>query len=134
MKLFRFLNNLWNFKKELWEYQKYDYSYSLMMFKKAISLQKKDLKDDETLFAQVSRMEFLLTSVINDDYVERAEKELNIIAKSRFKIVNNEYVNLATPEDKANIRLIYELAMKTERTEWDELCLSFKENLRKFWS
>lgn len=121
----RFFKNIYIFRKDLYQFQPWDYMFNLKIFKTSLEQLSKSLINgnevDEYRFPkvkQVNRAIEILNNVIEDNYSEMAEKQLNmkLIFSDLFSDVDNR-----SDEEKANTATIMNLTHKLEEDEWNEL-------------
>jgi hypothetical protein len=140
-----FFKNLWRFRKEIWEYRDWDYNFTLKMWRASLFhlceyIDKKGLEIDDTRIKKVYYMKralFLMDCIINDNFVESAEKELGYeLSPAFFEFEptkrNGEtwytLINNKTPEEKEKDRNIYDRAALIEKETWGELMDILKGN------
>jgi hypothetical protein len=130
-----FLSNIWNFRKALWRYRWYSYGYSLEMFKTGIELMEKKMHNGHEIektrnkkIAKMQRAILLMDHVINDAFIELAEKELGEVIlhdwefepspdhPGSFQMIDNE-----SEEEKAHNSRVFARAREIEKLEWKEL-------------
>jgi hypothetical protein len=135
-----FFKNVWRFRKELYNHQWWDYRYTLEMLYRSLSimvvkLEKDGIEEDVSRgkkVVKIKRALELLKHKLDDDYVERAEKELGELSRNPFefeKIEGSDSYRLVdndTPADKKHARKVYKRARVIEDKEWKELWDIFK--------
>lgn len=142
-----FLKNIWRFRRELWRHQWWDYHFNLEILHRSLSITYQGLKKrghevDETRNPKLKSIERalqLIENKLNDNYVERVEKEVGemVYHEWEFEKVNEDSYQLVdkdTPEEKAHNKLVFDKARELEEKEWKELWDIFKgtKNSKKF--
>ena len=135
-----FVKNIWRFRKELYNHQWWDYRFTLEMLYRSLSimvvkLEKDGIEEDISRgrkVVKIKRALELLKHKLDDDYVERAEKELGELSRNPFefeKIEGSDSYRLVdndTPAEKKHAKKVYKRARVIEETEWKELWDIFK--------
>ena len=135
-----FFKNVWRFRKELYNHQWWDYRFTLEMLYRSLSimvvkLEKDGIEEDVSRgkkVVKIKRALELLKHKLDDDYVERAEKELGELSRNPFefeKIEGSDSYRLVdndTPAEKKHAKKVYKRARVIEETEWKELWDIFK--------
>jgi hypothetical protein len=133
-----FFKNLWRFRKEIWGYRDWDYNFTLKMWRASLFhlceyIHKKGLEVDETRLKKVHYMKraiFLMDCIINDTFIEAAEKELGYeLSNASFGFEPSErngeiwytLINNKTPEEEEKDKNIYDRADFIEKETWGEL-------------
>jgi hypothetical protein len=133
-----FFKNFWRFKKELWRYREWDYNFVLKMWRTSLFylceyIDKEGLEINETRIKKVYYMKralFLMDCIINDTFVEAAEKELGYeLSPASFEFEpierNGEtwysLINNKTPEEQEKDTQINNRADLIEKETWGEL-------------
>jgi len=136
MKFVIFLKNIWIFRKFLWYYRWWDFVFILQSLKYSIknsekNLRKKGNEIELSRFKKCDKMKRavdIIDHIINYNYIELAEKELNknIINKGFYflPIENSDsYEMLNNLDDYENNHNneIYKKSDEIEEKEWNEL-------------
>ena len=130
-----FFKNICYFRKEMWKHRKWDYHYSLILFRKSLTMLRdvkindheiEDTKNKKIL--QMNRVIQILDNIIDDNYIEMAEKESNKeIVYRGFEFIpieNSEYFEMKddlTESESESNRTIYTLSNTIGENEWNEL-------------
>jgi len=102
-----FVKNVWRFRRELWNHQWWDYRFNLEMLYRSLSITYKGMKErgdevSETREPKLKSMERaleLLKYKLDDDYVQRAEKELGPLSKWDWEVdEDGVLIDRDTPE------------------------------------
>jgi len=130
----RFLKNIWRFRKELASHEWWDYRYTLEMLYRSLSimvvkLEKDGIEEDSSRgkkVVKIKRALELLKHKLDDDYVERAEKELGELYSNpwEFELTedgNYRLIDNDTKDEKEHNSKVFKLAHKLEDKEWIEL-------------
>jgi hypothetical protein len=134
-----FFKNVWRFRKELYNHQWWDYRYTLEMMYRSLSimvvrLEKDGIEEDVSRgkkVAKIKRALELLKHKLDDDYVERAEKELGELYYNPWEFEKTEDGNYRlidndTPAEKKHASKVFKRARVIEEKEWKELWDIFK--------
>lgn len=140
-----YVKNCWVFRKELKEHRTYDYNYSLIMFKKSLEtlrdgLNKSQMHENTILrVTEIDKMIECLQRLIEDSYIEIAEKSLNMVMvlNTETHNIDNKYtysIITNTEADNENNRLIDECAKykRDEDIRYIQGC--FEERLFCWWN
>ena len=130
----RFFKNIWRFRKELASHEWWDYTYTLQMMYRSLSIMVVKLEKDgieEAVgrgkkVAKIKRALELLKHKLDDDYVERAEKELGELYSNPWEFEptedgNYRLIDNDTKDEKEHNSKVFKLAHKLEDKEWIEL-------------
>ncbi len=130
----RFFKNIWRFRKELAQHEWWDYRYTLEMLYRSLSimvvkLEKDGIEEDVSRGKKVQKIKRaleLLKHKLDDDYIERVEKELGelILHDWEFEELengNHRLIDNDTPAERKHNRMIFKEAHKLEDKEWIEL-------------
>ena len=120
-----FLENIWFFRKELYAFRSWDYSYNLDLFRRSLEKTVNTIEIyghevDESRFKKVAKIKRaiqLIENVRNDNYVDKAEKELGKRLHVDWEWIDKE----DTEEEKLHNKKIFERAREIEDSEWKEL-------------
>ena len=145
----RFFKNIWRFRNELASHEWWDYRYTLEMLYRSLSImvvkmEKDGIEEHSSRMKKVNSIKRaleLLKHKLDDDYVERAEKELGPISYKpiRFEPVEGKeglfsLVDDDTPAEKKQTLKVFRRARVIEKKEWNELWDIFKgTKLSKHW-
>jgi hypothetical protein len=134
-----FLKNIWRFRKELADYDWWDYRFTLNMLERSLYFMEKGIREKgievaESRNQKVKAMKRALEILRNnreDNYIERAEKELGELTARpfEFKKIDDEHEELLdkrTPEEIKHDRRILKRSHELENNEWNELWEIFK--------
>lgn len=129
-----FLKNIWFFRKELCRHQWWDYTYTLEMLHRSLVIMESKMHSGkeirETRDKKIQKMQRAITileSMIEHDYIERAEEELGKIHIRPIiweKIENEDLYKLVdddTLAEKRHATKVYKRARQIENKEWKEL-------------
>ena len=129
-----FFKNVWRFRKELYNHQWWDYRYTLEMLYRSLSimvvkLEKDGIEEDVSRMKKVAKIKRaleLLKHKLDDDYVERAEKELGELYSNPWEFEptedgNYRLIDNDTKDEKEHNSKVFKLAHKLEDKEWIEL-------------
>ena len=129
-----FFKNVWRFRKELYNHQWWDYRYTLEMMYRSLSimvvkLEKDGIEEDSSRgkkVVKIKRVLELLKHKLDDDYVERAEKELGELYYDPWEFEKTEDGNYRlidndTPAEKKHASKVFKRARVIEEKEWIEL-------------
>ena len=130
----RFFKNIWRFRKELAQHEWWDYRYTLEMLYRSLSIMVVKLEKDgievdssrDKKVASIKRALELLKHKLDDDYVDRAEKELGELHSNpwEFELTedgNYRLIDNDTKDEKEHNSKVFKLAHKLEDKEWIEL-------------
>ena len=130
----RFFKNIWRFRKELASHEWWDYRYTLEMLYRSLSimvvkLEKDGIEEDISRGRKVEKIKRaleLLKHKLDDDYVERAEKELGELYSNPWEFEptedgNYRLIDNDTKDEKEHNSKVFKLAHKLEDKEWIEL-------------
>jgi hypothetical protein len=130
----RFFKNIWRFRKELASHEWWDYRYTLEMLYRSLSIMVVKLENDgievdssrDKKVASIKRALELLKHKLDDDYVERAEKELGELYSNPWEFEptedgNYRLIDNDTKDEKEHNSKVFKLAHKLEDKEWIEL-------------
>jgi len=130
----RFFKNIWRFRKELSSHEWWDYRYTLEMLYRSLSIMVVKLENDgievdssrNKKVASIKRALELLKHKLDDDYVERAEKELGELYSNPWEFEptedgNYRLIDNDTKDEKEHNSKVFKLAHKLEDKEWIEL-------------
>jgi murein L,D-transpeptidase YafK len=130
----RFFKNIWRFRKELASHEWWDYRYTLEMLYRSLSimvvkLEKDGIEEDASRMKKVVKIKRaleLLKHKLDDDYVERAEKELGELYSNPWEFEptedgNYRLIDNDTEDEKEHNSKVFKLAHKLEDKEWIEL-------------
>jgi hypothetical protein len=130
----RFFKNIWKFRKELASHEWWDYRYTLEMLYRSLSIMVVKLENDgieidssrDKKVASIKRALELLKHKLDDDYVERAEKELGELYSNPWEFEptedgNYRLIDNDTKDEKEHNSKVFKLAHKLEDKEWIEL-------------
>lgn len=125
-----FFENIWFFRKELWKFRSWDYTFNLMLLSRSLEKTVNTLEfyGNEIEIPRMKKVEkikrviLLINSLREDDYIDRAEKELGELKNLRGWLTNTE----DTLEEKEHNRKVFDLATKIEKDEWNELFVILK--------
>ena len=130
----RFFKNIWRFRKELASHEWWDYRYTLEMLYRSLSIMVVKLENDgievdssrNKKVESIKRALELLKHKLDDDYVERAEKELGELYSNPWEFEptedgNYRLIDNDTKDEKEHNRKVFKLAHKLEDKEWIEL-------------
>jgi hypothetical protein len=130
----RFFKNIWRFRKELAQHEWWDYRYTLEILYRSLSIMVVRLEKDgievdssrDKKVASIKRALELLKHKLDDDYVERAEKELGELYSNpwEFELTedgNYRLIDNDTKDEKEHNSKVFKLAHKLEDKEWIEL-------------
>ena len=130
----RFFKNIWRFRKELAQHEWWDYRYTLEMLYRSLSIMVVKLEKDgievdssrDKKVASIKRVLELLKHKLDDDYVDRAEKELGELHSNpwEFELTedgNYRLIDNDTKDEKEHNSKVFKLAHKLEDKEWIEL-------------
>jgi hypothetical protein len=144
----RFFRNVWRFRKVLWNHQWWDYRFTLETLHTSLSIMEEGMSTKgwevrETRDKKVEKMRRvleLLQHKIDDDYVDRAEKELGDIRYTPWEFEevegNSDLVKMVdndSDEDKQHNRKVFELAREIEEKEWREIWDIFRGQDPEEW-
>jgi hypothetical protein len=145
----RFIKNSWKFRKELIDYYPFDYAYSLRLLLRSLIIQEENMRlrsneDNESLDKKTKKMRRairLLQNKIEDNYVQKAEKELGKELKYgeiEFKQMPNGLYEMTSTVDndetiKNDNREIIKYSVLIENKEWSELWDIIKGTKWKDW-
>jgi hypothetical protein len=134
-----FLKNIWRFRKELWSHSWWDYRFTLNILERSLTIMEKGMSEkgievSETRKPKVMKMRRALELLKNnreDNFVERAEKELGELKLSewQFELLENGNRRLIDDEnedDREHNRKVYQRATQIENDEWNEMWEIFK--------
>jgi murein L,D-transpeptidase YafK len=130
----RFFKNIWRFRKELASHEWWDYRYTLEMLYRSLSimvvkLEKDGIEEDASRMKKVVKIKRaleLLKHKLDDDYVERAEKELGELYSNPWEFEptedgNYRLIDNDTEDEKEHNSKVFKLTHKLEDKEWIEL-------------
>jgi hypothetical protein len=130
----RFFKNIWRFRKELAHHEWWDYRYTLEMLYRSLSimvvkLEKDGIEEDVSRGKKVQKIKRaleLLKHKLDDDYIERVEKELGELYLNPWEFEptedgNYRLIDNDTKDEKEHNRKVFKLAHKLEDKEWIEL-------------
>ena len=130
----RFFKNIWRFRKELASHEWWDYRYTLEMLYRSLSimvvkLEKDGIEEDVSRGKKVQKIKRaleLLKHKLDDDYIERVEKELGELYSNPWEFEptedgNYRLIDNDTKDEKEHNRKVFKLAHKLEDKEWIEL-------------
>ena len=130
----RFFKNIWRFRKELASHEWWDYRYTLEMLYRSLSIMVVKLENDgievdssrNKKVESIKRALELLKHKLDDDYVERAEKELGELYSNPWEFEptedgNYRLIDNDTKDEKEHNSKVFKLAHKLEDKEWIEL-------------
>jgi hypothetical protein len=130
----RFFKNIWRFRKELASHEWWDYRYTLEMLYRSLSimvvkLEKDGIEEDVSRGKKVQKIKRaleLLKHKLDDDYIERVEKELGELYLNPWEFEptedgNYRLIDNDTKDEKEHNRKVFKLAHKLEDKEWIEL-------------
>jgi hypothetical protein len=130
----RFFKNIWRFRKELAHHEWWDYRYTLEMLYRSLSIMVVKLENDgievdssrNKKVASIKRALELLKHKLDDDYVDRAEKELGELYSNPWEFEptedgNYRLIDNDTKDEKEHNSKVFKLAHKLEDKEWIEL-------------
>jgi hypothetical protein len=130
----RFFKNIWRFRKELAQHEWWDYRYTLEMLYRSLSIMVVKLENDgievdssrNKKVASIKRALELLKHKLDDDYVDRAEKELGELYSNPWEFEptedgNYRLIDNDTKDEKEHNSKVFKLAHKLEDKEWIEL-------------
>ena len=130
----RFFKNIWRFRKELASHEWWDYRYTLEMLYRSLSimvvkLEKDGIEEDVRRGKKVQKIKRaleLLKHKLDDDYIERVEKELGELYLNPWEFEptedgNYRLIDNDTKDEKEHNRKVFKLAHKLEDKEWIEL-------------
>jgi hypothetical protein len=130
----RFFKNIWRFRKELAHHEWWDYRYTLEMLYRSLSIMVVKLENDgievdssrNKKVASIKRALELLKHKLDDDYVERVEKELGELYLNPWEFEptedgNYRLIDNDTKDEKEHNSKVFKLAHKLEDKEWIEL-------------
>lgn len=158
----RFVRNVYLFRESLMQYRWYDYDGTLSFMKTSIEDMAKNIKSHgieiyrtrNLKIKKMNRSVEILNHILNDNYIELAEKKIGKIAKHDVTFVPSkshegmfEVKDTLTSIQKKHQTKVFELHRKIEIEEWCELwdILKGKEikenfeeefdgtNLREWW-
>jgi len=127
------IKNIWYFRKELYNFRSWDYSYNLQFLKRTLERTLICIENgnevDESRLVKVNKIKRtieLLDNKLSDNYMEQAEKILNIkhkisfhwneLPNGNFEMINDESLE----QQQINMK-IHELSAKLEEEQWEEL-------------
>jgi len=130
----RFFKNIWRFRKELAHHEWWDYRYTLEMLYRSLSimvvkLEKDGIEEDSSRGKKVQKIKRaleLLKHKLDDDYVERVEKELGELYSNPWEFEptedgNYRLIDNDTRDEREHNSKVFKLAHKLEDKEWIEL-------------
>ena len=130
----RFFKNIWRFRKELAHHEWWDYRYTLEMLYRSLSimvvkLEKDGIEEDSSRGKKVQKIKRaleLLKHKLDDDYVERVEKELGELYSDPWEFEptedgNYRLIDNDTKDEREHNSKVFKLAHKLEDKEWIEL-------------
>jgi hypothetical protein len=133
---FRFIKNTWKFRKELSDFYSWDYTYNLNLFKKSIELTKDCIDKyghevDESRLPKIEKMKRVIELINNfneSNFIEQAQIILGLETVSNYSFESIEdkpeyyhMIDHATAEEQENNKKIFNLSMKLEEEQWNEL-------------
>jgi hypothetical protein len=135
----RFFKNIWRFRKELASHEWWDYRYTLEMLYRSLSimvvkLEKDGIEEDVSRGKKVQKIKRaleLLKHKLDDDYIERVEKELGELYLNPWEFEptedgNYRLIDNDTEEQTIHNRKVFKLASAIDDREWRELWNIFK--------
>ena len=133
-----FFKNVWLFRKQLYNFYAFDYTYNLQLFKRSLELTLNVIKDGNESdiirnkkIEKIKRAIELLSNFIDDNFLEQAEKELNleyivkdwefVIEGEGFRLVDNE-----NSEERIQNKRISDRSFELHKSQWKELWQIFE--------
>lgn len=125
-----FVKNIWKFRKELWNYSWWDYQFMLMFMRRctfdmAVNFERKGWEVEVTRRKKVDMMlraAIIMDNIIDDRYLEMAEKQLGLEYNSNWDIDEDGKLTFNdTPQQKKDNKKISLLSDKLQEQEWEEL-------------
>lgn len=129
-----FIKNIWRFRRELWKHRWWDHAFTLMILKRSLEIQEEGMRtkgweEKHSLHKKLTRMKRvieLLQNQIDDNFIDKAEKELGQLNFSGFQFEETEdgkyaLVDEDTEEEKEHNRKIFKRAHEIEEAEWKEI-------------
>lgn len=142
----RFFKNIWRFRKVLWNHQWWDYRFTLETLHTSLTIMEKGMSTKgievpltrDKKVAMMRRSLWLLQNNLDDNYIERAEKELGKrkIYDWEFEETENGNYTLKdeeTPEEQEHSGKVFARAREMEKIEWVELWNIFKGQDPEEW-
>lgn len=119
-----FIENMWYFRKELWEFRSWDYHFNLMMFSRSLEKTANTIEYyghevDESRLKKVRKIKraiHIISCLREDDYIERAEKEIGKLKNLGGWLNDIE----DTDQEKEHNRKVFAFAKEIEDYEWYE--------------
>jgi len=134
-----FFKNIWRFRKELYNHQWWDYHFTLEMLYRSLSimvvkLEKDGIEEDDSRMKKVGKIYRALELIkhkLDNDYVNRAEKELGELYSNPWEFEptddgNYRLIDNDTKDEKEHIAKVFKRAKEIEEVEWKELWEIFK--------
>lgn len=132
--LIHFINNLWVFRGVLWRFRWWSHHYTLDILKRSLELMSSGLErygneveeSRNKKISKINRSIELLNSIIEEDYIDRAELELGETSDTPFdtkELENGSYqlIDKRTDKEKEHDSKVYDFARELEQSEWNEL-------------
>lgn len=129
-----FIKNVWKFRRELWKHRWWDHDFTLMILKRSLEIQEEGMRtkgweEKHSLHKKLTRMKRvieLIQNQIDDNFIDKAEKELGQLNFSSFQFEETEdgkyaLVDEDTEEEKEHNRKIFKRAHELEEAEWKEI-------------
>ena len=132
----RFFRNLWMFRKDLYSYRWYSGQHAVLPFMKTALLDMANKIDERGMeveksknkkVAKMYRAAFLMERMIEDDFIEIAERELGELQNTHieFEPADKEgfwqLKDSDTPEQRIHNRKVFTRAREIEEQMWIEL-------------
>ena len=129
-----FIKNIWRFRRELWKHRWWDHDFTLMILKRSLEIQEEGMRtkgweEKHSLHKKLTRMKRvieLIQNQIDDNFIDKAEKELGQLYLSDFGFEETEngmyaLVDEDTEEQKEHNRKVFKRAHEIEEAEWKEI-------------
>ena len=130
-----FVKNIWRFRKALAFHRWYDWRGDLLFLsiafkRKALLLEKYGIEVEDNRLKKISAMNRaaqIIDYLVNDEFVELAEKELGPVIYTETTFVsiegssNYEWVDEGTPEEQEHNSKVYRRSFEIEKELWIEL-------------
>lgn len=130
-----FFKNIWIFRKALVYHRWYDWRGDLLFLsialkRKAVLLEKYGLEVSESRLKKIAAMNRatqIIDYLVNDEFVELAEKELGLVIYTETTFVpiegtnTYEWVDEGTSEEQAHNSAVYKRSFEIEIEFWEEL-------------
>lgn len=128
---FESLNNFWIFRKEIYKWRSFDSSFHLIVLKKMLEVQEKNMRKNqhhegwEEMCDKIKEAKELINNIIEDNFIEQAEKNLNRILT--FKFCNK------TEDEAENDRMIFREAERLETENEKKLLKIIFKHFNEWW-